>query len=110
MVEAGAFSHKIDWVKKCLEILKLKWHQNCIIGFKVVAILLNGWVLPIGGVASVKVGACSLCRRLVLIRATVKTKLVLKPAWQGLLREDGPMQCNKSHYVMMKKSFSLIMT
>ena len=31
----------------------------------VTAIMLNGWILPIGGVASGRVCACSLCSRLV---------------------------------------------
>ena len=32
----------------------MEGHPNCIIGLKVKAILLNGLILPIGGVASVK--------------------------------------------------------
>ena len=48
MVEDGALSHKIDYV------------TNYIIGSKVMVILLNGWILPIDGVASGRVGACSL--------------------------------------------------
>ena len=55
MVGDGAFSHKIDLIRKMLEIL------NRIIGSKVTAILLNGWVLPVDGVASGRVCACSLC-------------------------------------------------
>ena len=51
MVEDGAFSHKIDWVRKFWEVLNLKTASNRIIGSKVTAILLNGWVLPIAGVA-----------------------------------------------------------
>ena len=38
--------------------LHLKGYQNCIIvESKVTAILLNGWILPIGGVASARVCA-----------------------------------------------------
>ena len=48
MVEDGAFSYKIDNVIICLEIVNLKGHQNCIIGSRVTAILLNGRVLPVG--------------------------------------------------------------
>ena len=39
------------------EILNLEGHQNCITGSKVTAILLNGWILPIGGASAVK-GLC----------------------------------------------------
>ena len=35
-------------------------HQNCIIGSKLTAILINGLILPIGGVASGRVCACTL--------------------------------------------------
>ena len=52
MIVDGAFNHKMDWLMKSLEILNLKGHQNRIIGSKVTAILLNGWVMPIGGVVS----------------------------------------------------------
>ena len=45
MVEDGAFSHKIDYVI----ILNLEGHPNRIPGSKVTAILLNDWILPIGG-------------------------------------------------------------
>ena len=34
------------------EILNLEGHLNRCIGSKVTAILLNGWILPTGGVAS----------------------------------------------------------
>ena len=36
------------------EILNLKGHLNRIIGSKFTAILLNGWILPIGGASAVK--------------------------------------------------------
>ena len=51
MVGDGAFSHRIEWLQNVLNILNLKGHQNCTIGSKVMALLLNGWSLPIGGVA-----------------------------------------------------------
>ena len=49
MFEDGAFSHKIDY-----EILNLEGHPNCITGSRVTAILLNGWILPIGGTSPVE--------------------------------------------------------
>ena len=54
MVEDSAFSHEIWWGRKLLEILNFKGHHSYIIGSKVTVILLNGWVLPVGGVASGK--------------------------------------------------------
>ena len=48
-----------------LEILNLEGHQNRRIGSKVKAILLNGWILPNGGVAPGRVCACTLCSRLI---------------------------------------------
>ena len=36
------------------EILNPEGHPNCITGSKVTAILLNGWILPIGGASVVK--------------------------------------------------------
>ena len=53
MVEDGAFSHKIDYVA----ILNIEGHQNCITGSRVTAILLNEWILPIGGASAVE-GVC----------------------------------------------------
>ena len=50
----GASSHKIDYITIFLEILNLEGEQNRITGSKVTAILLNGWILPIGGDASGK--------------------------------------------------------
>ena len=37
-----------------LKVLNLQRHPNCITGSKVAAILLNGWILPIGGASAVK--------------------------------------------------------
>ena len=54
MVEDCAFSHKIDYVTIFKEILNLEGHPNRITGLKVTAILLNGWILPIGGASAVK--------------------------------------------------------
>ena len=69
MVKVGALSHKIDYVTNFLEILNLKGHSNCTIVSKVTAILLNGWILPIGGASSGRVCSCSLRSRLVSNRA-----------------------------------------
>jgi hypothetical protein len=46
MVADGAFNHKIDY-----------WHPNRMTGSKVTAILLNGWILLIGGASSGRVCA-----------------------------------------------------
>ena len=54
MVEVGAFSHKIDYVIIFKEIWNPEGHPNCITGSKVTAILMNGWILPIGGASAVK--------------------------------------------------------
>ena len=54
MVEDGAFRHKIDYLTILKEILNLKGHLNSITGSKVSAILLNWWILPIGGASAVK--------------------------------------------------------
>ena len=54
MVEDGAFSHKMDYVTIFEEILNIKGHPNHITGSQVTKILLNGWILPIGGASAVK--------------------------------------------------------
>ena len=43
-----ASSHKIDYVAKAKDIPK--GCQNCIIGSKVTALFIKGWILTIGGV------------------------------------------------------------
>ena len=53
-VEDGAFSHKIDYITIFLETLNLEGHLNCITGSRLTAILLNGWILPIGGASAVE--------------------------------------------------------
>ena len=57
IVEDGAFSHKIVYVTIFKEIFNLEGHPNRIISSKVLAILLNGWILPISGASAVK-GLC----------------------------------------------------
>ena len=49
-VQNGASSHKTNYIDVFLEILNLEGHLNCCIGSKVTGILLNGWILPTGGV------------------------------------------------------------
>ena len=61
----GAFSHKIDYVTIIKEILNPEGHTNRITGSEVLAILLNGWILPTGGASSGRVCSCSLPSRLV---------------------------------------------
>ena len=51
-VKDDASSHKTNYINILLEILNLEDHLNHYIGSKVTAILLNGWILPTGGVAS----------------------------------------------------------
>ena len=55
MVEDIAFSHKIDYITILKKILKLKGYPNRITGSQLTAILLNGWILSIGGASAVKV-------------------------------------------------------
>ena len=50
IVKDGAYSHETDYVT-FLAVSKSQRHPNRIIGSKFTAILLNGWILPIGGVA-----------------------------------------------------------
>ena len=49
MVKNGASSHKTSYIDIFSEILNLR------VGSKLTAILLNEWILPTGGVASVRV-------------------------------------------------------
>ena len=66
-VADGAFSHKIGYVMIVKEILNTKGHPNRITGSKVTAILMNGWILPIGGALLGRVCSCSLRSRLVFL-------------------------------------------
>ena len=65
MFKINLSDHKIDYVIQGLEVLNLKGNQNGIIGSKVTAILLEVWILSVGGVASEKACACSLGSRFV---------------------------------------------
>ena len=64
MVKDGAFSHNMT-LFKCLGDLNLEGPQNCLIGSKVMAILVKRDILPSGRVAFGRVCACSLRSRLV---------------------------------------------
>ena len=66
-VRDGSSSHKIDYFALCYDIFDLKVHQNRIIGSKVRVILLNGWILPISGVALEMVCAYSWLSRFVIV-------------------------------------------
>ena len=52
MVRDSSFSYKIDYVI----VIKtfLNQHQHLINGSKVTAILLKGWILPVGGASAVE--------------------------------------------------------
>ena len=54
MFEDGAFSHKIDYVTIGFGDFKSKGYQNPSTYSKVKAILLNGWILHIGGASAVE--------------------------------------------------------
>ena len=53
IVEDGAFGNKIDYVAIFLKIQNLE-HYNRITGSRVMALLLNGLILPIGGASAVE--------------------------------------------------------
>ena len=54
MVRDSSSSYKIDYVIVIKNFLNLKGRQNCITGSRVKAILLHGWILPIGVASSVE--------------------------------------------------------
>ena len=64
-VRVSTSSYKIDYVIVIKTFLNPEGHQNTISGSNITVILLKGWILPIGGVASGRVCACSLRSRLV---------------------------------------------
>ena len=47
-------SYKLDYVIVIKTFLNPEGHQNRISGSKVTAILLEGWILPIGGASAVE--------------------------------------------------------
>ena len=54
MVEDGALSHTMDYVKYFLKIPNLKGHSNHITGSRVMATFLNGLILSIGGASTME--------------------------------------------------------
>ena len=62
----SAYSYKIDYFIVIKNSLNPEGHQNCITSSKVTAILVKGYILPLGGVASGRVCACSMRSRLVV--------------------------------------------
>ena len=61
----STFSYEIDYVIVIKNFLNPEGHQNPISGSKVTAILLKGWILPIGGALLGRVCVCSLHSTLV---------------------------------------------
>ena len=53
-VRDSSSSYKIDYYIVIKTFLNPEGHQNRISGLKVMAILLKGWILPIGGASSVE--------------------------------------------------------
>ena len=53
-IRDNSSSYKIDYVIVIGSFLNPKGHQNRINGSKVTAILLKGWILPIGGASAVE--------------------------------------------------------
>ena len=64
-VRYSTSSYKIDYVIVIKNFLNLKGPHNLISGSKVTAILLKGWVLPIGGASAGEGLSCSPRSRLV---------------------------------------------
>ena len=54
MVRDGSSSYKIDYFIVIKNLLNPEGHQSSINGSKVTAILLKGWILPIGGASAVE--------------------------------------------------------
>ena len=71
-VRDSSSSYNIEYVIVIKNFQNFEGHQNPISGSEVRAILLKGWIWPIGGAASVRVCACSLHSRLVIINPYVK--------------------------------------
>ena len=73
---------KKNYIDIFSEIIRLEGHLNRCIGSKVMAILLNVWILPTGGVASGRV--CPSACAAGLFNTAVLKRLVL----QDLLRQE----------------------
>ena len=69
-VRDSTSSYKIDFVIVVKNFLNPEGHANLISGLKVTAILLKGWIVPIGGPSSGRVCACSLRSSLFAVQST----------------------------------------
>ena len=85
MVEDGAFNQIINYIPVVQENLNFKGHLNRFIGSKVTEILVNGGILPSGGVASRRVCACSLRSRLVFVIYTCFVMNKICRFWQAFV-------------------------
>ena len=81
VVEDGAFSHKMDCAKNFKEILNLNEHPNYITGTKVTVILLNGWILLIGGASSVKVLRLQPAQQACFVENTLRLYFLCTAFW-----------------------------
>ena len=70
-VRVSTSSYKIDYVIMIQNFLNPKGHQNASSGSKVTAILLKGWIWPIGGASAGEGLPCSLHSRLVFHYNTI---------------------------------------
>ena len=70
MVRGTSFSYKIDYFAFILDIINPEGHQNCIIGSKVTAILLRGWIWSIVLVKLHQVG-CALSLESTLVHINI---------------------------------------
>ena len=67
MVRDSSSSYRIDYVIVIKTILNPEGHQNRISGSKVTTILLEEWILPIGGASAVESLRSTGIPRLVII-------------------------------------------
>ena len=77
MIRDSSSGYKIDYVKVIKNFLNPKEHQNPTNGSKVTAILLKGWILPIGGASALDGMQSTGLARLVWLIATGQK-------WHGL--------------------------
>ena len=103
-VRVSTSRFKIDYVIMIKNFLNPEGHQNPFCGSKVMAILLKGWIWPIGGVSAGKGLSCSLRSRLVLLRnwslvvfgGLIKMLGLSCKPFGGLFRVQGWMGVEKS--------------
>ena len=84
MVKNGDSSYKTDYMDIFSENLNLEGHPNRCIGSKVKAILLNGWILPIGWASAVEGLRSTGLPRLVLFRLRCQMPHV----WKSSMLKD----------------------